>query len=93
MSTLVSSPACRPAALSAVDCCSPMVPRDAKLALPVMASICLAANIPPLAGRSPSYIVRQLILFRSGRRISPASLPMQQVAAALTVQDMCRITP
>jgi hypothetical protein len=32
-----------------------------------------AVNIPPLAGRSPTYIVRQLILFRTGGRANDAA--------------------
>jgi cytochrome c553 len=44
--------------------------------------------IPPLAGRYPTYIVRQLIAFKTGARSTPASQPMQAVVARLTVSDM-----
>lgn len=44
--------------------------------------------IPPLAGRSPTYLVRQLILFRTGQRRATATLPMQHEVAALSLRDM-----
>jgi cytochrome c553 len=44
--------------------------------------------VPPLAGRSPSYILRQLVAFRTGARATPASAPMQEVAARLSIDDM-----
>jgi cytochrome c553 len=43
---------------------------------------------PPLAGRSPSYIFRQLYGFSTGARGGDASLPMQAVVARLTQRDM-----
>jgi len=45
-------------------------------------------NIPPLAGRSPTYIVRQLILFRLGGRVNAAAVPMREEASHLTLKDM-----
>ncbi|MCP1374726.1 c-type cytochrome [Dyella lutea] len=42
---------------------------------------------PPLAGRSPTYIARQLLLFASGQRDSPNAAPMQHEARQLTLQD------
>ena len=45
-------------------------------------------NIPPLAGRSPSYIVRELILFQSGGRTNPGAAPMRLEASHLTVPEM-----
>ncbi len=42
---------------------------------------------PPLAGRSPTYIARQLLLFAYGQRNSPNAAPMQQEASQLTLQD------
>ncbi len=48
-------------------------------------------NIPPLAGRSPTYIVRQLLLFQNGGRRGPATLPMQQEASKLTLNDMIAV--
>jgi cytochrome c553 len=44
--------------------------------------------VPRLAGRSPSYIVRQLYDFKSGVRAGPASLPMQSTVESLSEQDM-----
>jgi cytochrome c553 len=44
--------------------------------------------IPPLAGRSPSYLLRQLYAFRSGARAAPAGEPMRAVAAALDPRDL-----
>ena len=44
--------------------------------------------VPPLAGRSPSYILRQLVGFRTGARATPASAPMQEVAGRLSIEDM-----
>ncbi|MEO6526176.1 MAG: cytochrome C [Gemmatimonadaceae bacterium] len=43
---------------------------------------------PPIAGRFPSYLLRQLLGFRSGARATPTSAPMQAVAKALTLDDM-----
>lgn len=47
-----------------------------------------AGNIPPLAGRSPTYIVRQLADFRSGARRGAAAAAMEPVVAAMTNEDM-----
>jgi cytochrome c553 len=49
------------------------------------------ALIPPLAGRYPTYIVRQLLAFRTGARSTVASQPMQAVAARLSVDDMIAV--
>ena len=43
---------------------------------------------PPLAGRSPTYLFRQLLGFRSGARGGADSLPMQAVTAKLDEADM-----
>src|SRR5690348_13064278 len=50
-----------------------------------------AGNIPPLAGRSPTYIVRQLILFRTSGRANDAAAPMRLEASHLTLQDMIAV--
>lgn len=47
-----------------------------------------AGNIPYLAGRSPTYIARELILFRTGKRMNPGAAPMRAEAAHLTLKDM-----
>lgn len=44
--------------------------------------------VPPLAGRSPTYIVRELILFRLGRRTDPAAAPMRTEVSQLTLPEM-----
>jgi cytochrome c553 len=46
------------------------------------------APAPPIAGRSPSYLLRQLLGFATGARATPAGEPMRAVAAALTLEDM-----
>ena len=43
---------------------------------------------PPLAGRSPTYIVKELILFRLGKRTNRSAAPMRAEAAALTIPEM-----
>lgn len=44
--------------------------------------------IPPLAGRPPTYIARELILFRLGKRNNAGAAPMRFEASQLTLQDM-----
>ncbi|PWC83093.1 cytochrome C [Azospirillum sp. TSH100] len=46
------------------------------------------ADIPPLAGRSPSYIVRQLYEFKHGLRGGSMAEPMKENAARMTVPEM-----
>lgn len=43
---------------------------------------------PPLAGRSPSYMVRQLAAFASGARASAAAAPMRDMAQKLSSAEM-----
>lgn len=43
---------------------------------------------PPIAGRSPTYMLRQLIGFRTGARSGPAAQPMRAEMAGLTLDDM-----
>ncbi len=45
-------------------------------------------SVPPLAGRSPSYLLRQLMGFAAGTRTAPASAPMRAVAGALGLDEM-----
>ena len=47
--------------------------------------------VPPIAGRSTSYIVRQIYDIQSGARAGSASLLMQPVVAKLTTDDMISI--
>jgi cytochrome c553 len=49
------------------------------------------AGIPPIAGRSPSYIVRQLIDIQSGHRTGEDVVAMQGVVAELKLTDMIAI--
>jgi cytochrome c553 len=44
--------------------------------------------IPPLAGRSPSYLLRQLLAFQTGARSGPATEPMRPVVANLDIGSM-----
>jgi cytochrome c553 len=48
-------------------------------------------NVPALAGRSPSYIVRQLYDMRSGARAGTAAQKMKPAVANLTLDDMVAI--
>ena len=47
--------------------------------------------VPPLAGRSPTYLFRQLYGFKSGHRAGVASVPMQAPASALDIDDMIAV--
>ena len=49
------------------------------------------AAIPPLAGRSPTYLVRQLYDFKHGARAGGGSLQMQPVVKRLEIADMISI--
>lgn len=44
--------------------------------------------IPPIAGRSPTYLLRQLVAFRTRSRQTPEGLPMQPVVDELDLGDM-----
>lgn len=48
--------------------------------------------IPPLAGRSPGYLVRQLLAFKAGTRATPTGAPMQSVANALSLDEMIAVS-
>lgn len=45
-------------------------------------------DVPPLAGRSPSYLVRQLIDFKSGARAGLMSAQMRDIVAAMSESDI-----
>jgi len=49
------------------------------------------AAIPPLAGRSPTYLVRQLYDFKHGARAGSGSLLMQPAVERLELEDMISI--
>jgi cytochrome c553 len=63
----------------------------------IQCSVCHGANlegvgsVPPLAGRSPSYTVRQLFDIQQGSRAGFGAEQMKQVVAALTLEDMIHI--
>ena len=44
--------------------------------------------IPPIAGRSPTYILRQLLAFQSGARSAATGLPMRTVVKNLKIGDL-----
>jgi cytochrome c553 len=44
--------------------------------------------IPPLAGRSPTYILRQLVAFKTGARSTAASVPMKTVVDEMKIDNM-----
>ena len=44
--------------------------------------------VPRLAGRSPSYLLRQLLAFQTGTRGGPAAQPMVPVVATLGISNM-----
>lgn len=47
-----------------------------------------SGDIPPISGRSPSYLVRQLVDFQSGFRGGAAAEAMKPVVARLSADDM-----
>jgi cytochrome c553 len=49
-------------------------------------------DVPPLAGRSPSYLARQLYDFQQGTRNGAAAALMRPVVANLTHDDLVAIT-
>jgi len=63
----------------------------------VICSQCHLANlkgtdiIPPIAGRSPTYLLRQMLAFRNGLRVNEASQQMNAVVEKLTLEEMIDI--
>jgi cytochrome c553 len=51
----------------------------------------VGADVPPIAGRSPSYIVRQLWDIQQGTRNGPQAQLMKLIVASLTHDDMVSI--
>lgn len=45
-------------------------------------------KIPPIAGRSPTYLLRQLLAFRNGVRVNENSVQMNAVVEKLTMAEM-----
>jgi cytochrome c553 len=67
----------------------------------VVAKICIACHgdklrgvglIPPLAGRSPTYILRQLTAFRTGARAGVTGAPMKPVVAGMNLNSMMDVS-
>jgi cytochrome c553 len=50
-----------------------------------------SGNVPPISGRSPSYIVRQLFDMKSGARSGALSLQMRKQVAKLSIAEMIAI--
>ena len=50
-----------------------------------------AGSVPPIAGRSPSYTVRQLYDYQSGARAGPGAAQMKPSVDKLSVADMTAI--
>ena len=48
--------------------------------------------VPPLAGRSPSYLARQLFDFQTGMRRGLWSDLMKPIVAKMTAEDLVNIT-
>jgi cytochrome c553 len=49
------------------------------------------ANVPGIAGRSPSYLMRQLFDMKSGHRTNSGAEPMRPVLAALDENDLLAV--
>jgi len=86
------SPACRPAA-SSVGGSS----RWTRTSSGPPCASCHGADlrgvglVPPIAGRSPTYLLRQLVAFRTGARNTPEGAPMKPVADQLVLKDMIAV--
>ena len=50
-----------------------------------------SGNVPPISGRSPSYLVRQLFDIQSGARSGALSLQMRRQVTKLSIDDMIAI--
>lgn len=47
---------------------------------------------PPISGQFPSYLMRQLVAFRSGARAGSAAMPMQAMTASLSTDDLVALS-
>jgi cytochrome c553 len=72
--------------------------RGKQVATKAQCAVCHGANlegigpVPPLAGRSPSYTMRQLFDFKTGARRGPWGELMRPVVANLSVQDLTAVS-
>jgi len=72
--------------------------RGKQIAAKAQCATCHGANlegigpVPPLAGRSPSYTMRQLFDFKTGARNGPWGALMKPVVANLSVQELMAVS-
>jgi cytochrome c553 len=72
--------------------------RGKQIAAKAQCAMCHGANfegigpVPALAGRSPSYTMRQLFDFKTGARNGPWGALMKPVVASLSVQDLMAVS-
>jgi cytochrome c553 len=72
--------------------------RGKQIAAKAQCAMCHGANlegvgpVPALAGRSPSYTMRQLFDFKTGARNGPWGALMKPVVANMSVQDMMAVS-
>lgn len=72
--------------------------RGKQLATKYQCAMCHGANlegigpVPPLAGRSPSYTMRQLFDMKTGARRGPWSALMKNIVTSMSVQEMTAVS-
>ena len=72
--------------------------RGRQLAAKYQCATCHGANlegigpVPALAGRSPSYTMRQLFDMKTGARRGPWAELMKSIVTAMSVQDMAAVS-
>ena len=85
--------------LSCITCHSVHSPKsqEAQLVQPTQTQVCATCHlanlkgtdrIPPITGRSPTYVLRQLLSFKAGGRTNEASRQMTPVVEKLELADM-----
>ena len=86
----IHRPMCRPAASTAASASSSraMAARRQPCATCHLANLKGTDKIPPIAGRSPTYLLRQMLAFRNGRRTGEAAQQMKPVVEKLTLNEM-----
>ena len=74
------------------------VHKGEQLATKLQCGVCHGANlegigpVPPIAGRSPSYLARQLFDFQTGARNGLWSDLMKPIVSKMTAEDLVNIT-
>jgi cytochrome c553 len=72
--------------------------RGKQLATKYQCSMCHGASlegigpVPALAGRSPSYTMRQLFDMKTGARRGPWSALMKPIVTSMSVQDLAAVS-